>query len=72
MAFTNDITTGARRSIRDHLAARVDSARAGYARYRMYRRTLAELARLSDRDLADLGLNRNVIEGVAREAAYGA
>ena len=43
--------------------------RARWAAYRTYRRTRDELSGLSDRDLADLGLNRSMIEGVAREAA---
>lgn len=37
--------------------------------YRNYRRTLDELAQLSDRDLADLGMHRSLIREVAREAA---
>ena len=42
---------------------------ARFAWYRNYRRTLDELAMLSDRDLADLGLHRSLIADVAREAA---
>ena len=34
--------------------------------YLRYRETVAELSRLSDRDLADLGINRFEIEGIAR------
>ena len=34
-----------------------------------YRETLRELERLSDRDLADLGIARADIEGVARGGA---
>lgn len=51
--------------LRATLAARV-------ARYRTYRQTLDELAALSDRDLADLGLHRADIRGVARDAALSA
>lgn len=55
------------------LAGRLDAIRqdlsARLARYRLYRRTLDELAALSDRDLADLGLHRSQIRDVAREAA---
>lgn len=40
-----------------------------YARGRIYRTTLNELHALSDRDLADLGLNRSMIRGLALEAA---
>lgn len=34
-----------------------------------YRQTLAELSAMSDRDLADIGLRRGMIDDVAREAA---
>ena len=40
------------------------------AQYRLYRSTVSELASLSDRDLADLGLHRSMIRDVATEAAY--
>lgn len=43
-----------------------------FARYRTYRRTLNELAQLSDRDLADLGISRFDVQAIARDAAYGA
>ncbi len=36
-----------------------------------YRTTLAELQRLTNRDLADLGISRSMIKGIAFEAAYG-
>ena len=49
-------------------AIRVDLA-ARFARHRLYRTTRDELAALSDRDLADLGLHRAMIDDVAREAA---
>ena len=42
-----------------------------YAKYSTYKVTLNELAGLSDRDLADLGINRSMIRGIATEAAYG-
>lgn len=42
------------------------------ADWRLYRRTLAELDALSDRDLADLGLFRHDIPRIARETVYGA
>lgn len=40
------------------------------ARRRIYRRTLAELEELSERDLQDIGISRMQIGDVAREAAY--
>lgn len=47
--------------------ARVQQAR---ARRAIYRQTLRELDALSNRDLADLGLSRGMIQSVAYEAAY--
>jgi uncharacterized protein YjiS (DUF1127 family) len=38
-------------------------------RYRVYRQTIGELKALSDRDLADLGIARSMIESIAMEAA---
>ena len=38
---------------------------------RTYRRTVAELSRLGDRELNDLGISRHDITRVARSAAYG-
>ena len=48
----------------------LESLRQRYSRYRLYRSTLRELSRLSDRGLADLGLSRSMIRSLAREAAY--
>lgn len=47
------------------------SLREAFARYRHYRRTVAELAGLSDRELADIGLHRSGIYAIAAEHAYG-
>jgi uncharacterized protein YjiS (DUF1127 family) len=40
--------------------------------YRLYRRTLAELEGLSNRELRDLGISRHLVRQIAREAVYGA
>jgi len=40
-------------------------------RHRAYRRTLNELAALSNSDLADIGLHRSEIARVAKESVYG-
>lgn len=40
-------------------------------RRRLYGRTLNELRRLSDHELADLGISRLSIASVAHEAVYG-
>lgn len=46
------------------------SALAGrYAKYKVYRNTMNELSALTDRDLADLGINRSMISSIATEAA---
>lgn len=71
MAYTNDI----------HGTAPVSSASFGgifktvaerYSRYRVYRKTVAELSQLSNRELSDLGMSRAAIKGIAYETAYGA
>jgi uncharacterized protein YjiS (DUF1127 family) len=40
------------------------------AAYSVYRRTLRELEALSDRELADIGISRDMIGDIARDAAY--
>ncbi|PYE82536.1 DUF1127 domain-containing protein [Pseudoroseicyclus aestuarii] len=40
------------------------------AKNKVYRTTMVELGALSDRDLADLGIARSMIKGIAYEAAY--
>lgn len=57
---------GARR-----LDALFGALKTAIARRRLYAQTVAELNQLTDRELADLGLNRLNIPQVAREAAYG-
>ena len=42
------------------------------ALYRSYRRTVEELSHLSDRELADFGMDRLSIRTIAREHVYGA
>jgi uncharacterized protein YjiS (DUF1127 family) len=46
--------------------------RKALADHRLYRRTLAELEALNDRELADLGLSRLAIREVAHDSVYGA
>jgi len=48
----------------------VATLRARYARWRLYRRTLSEMAGLSNRELADLGLHRSELKRVALMAVY--
>ena len=40
-------------------------------KFRIYRRTLAELRSLSLDSLLDLDLHRDALKGVARKAVYG-
>jgi uncharacterized protein YjiS (DUF1127 family) len=46
--------------------------RKSIADYRLYRQTLDELAALSNRELADLGISRFSIREIAHESVYGA
>lgn len=50
-------------------AALIETAKTRFARYRMYRQTVNELSALSDRELADLGLQRSMIRRLAMQAA---
>lgn len=47
----------------------LERAAARHAHHRIYSDTLAELRRLTDRDLADLGLSRCMLKQLARETA---
>jgi len=42
------------------------------ARRALYRRTVSELQSLTNRELADLGISRSGIRGLARETVYSA
>ncbi|EYD70380.1 DUF1127 domain-containing protein [Limimaricola hongkongensis] len=46
--------------------------KAAIERNRVYRQTQRELGQLSDRDLADLGIARGMINTIARDAARAA
>lgn len=70
MAFiaTNKTAHG---GMADRFADFVRAQRERLQNYRVYRQTFNELARLDDRDLADMGINRAMIPSIAREAAFG-
>ncbi|MEM9240866.1 MAG: DUF1127 domain-containing protein [Pseudomonadota bacterium] len=42
-----------------------------YTRHRAFRDTFVEMNALSDRELADLGLHRSMLKGIAWQAVYG-
>ena len=74
MAVLDLIHSGSHRNTADNgaIASFVANVRDTIARRSVYRQTLRELNELSNRDLAELGLNRGAIRGVAYEAAWGA
>lgn len=47
----------------------VQAVKTRFVRYRLYRQTVSELSALTNRELADLGLNRSMIRGLAHQAA---
>ena len=49
----------------------VETIRARRARRKVFNQTFRELSSLSNRELADLGLNRSMLKRIALEAAYG-
>jgi uncharacterized protein YjiS (DUF1127 family) len=70
MAYSTTITTDAGvAGASSGLFGRVRKLVAGYGRYRS---TIAELNRLSERELADIGLAQDRIHSIARESAFGA
>lgn len=62
---------GARFSFAEFVAHTIASIKESGARRAVYNRTLGELDRMTDRDLADIGISRVQIEDIARAAAYG-
>lgn len=53
------------------LAAFFAGWREAMLRDRVYRQTVKELSRLSDRELADIGIHRSMISQVAYDGAHG-
>lgn len=41
-----------------------------FSQYKTYRKTVGELEALTERELADLGVHRSQIRGIAYKAAY--
>ena len=67
MSMTRALTAG----LAERVAGMVASIREARRRRAVYNQTLRELRALSNRELADLGLERSMITRVALEAAYG-
>lgn len=65
------VNTPAHTGLLGRLSYAVAVSKARYARYKIFRDTLAEMQELTDRELADLGLSRSMIRREAYEAAYG-
>ena len=70
MAQTQIFRPTTQSALTSRFDALVTAFRARRAKARVFHRTLAEMAALSDRDLADLGLHRSEIRRVAYNAAY--
>lgn len=70
MAFVNSTSTNYG-NVADRLVGFVKGIRLGLERRSVYNRTVRELRALTTRELADLGLTREMITRVALEAAYG-
>ncbi len=70
MAYATEITTGTQSGLSARFTGLLIDLRARLARRKVYTQTISELQNLSDRELADLGLNRSIIRRVAFQAAY--
>jgi uncharacterized protein YjiS (DUF1127 family) len=53
------------------LTARWTALREQMAKRALYRKTITELQSLTGHELADLGIHRSAIKGIAHEAAFG-
>ena len=76
MAYTSDLRLAQPRAAQAGLVGKLLAIKADmsarYARYRVFRDTVNDLAILPDSVLADMGLTRSQIRSVAYEHAYGA
>jgi uncharacterized protein YjiS (DUF1127 family) len=68
MAFLTDTIHA---PVADRLTATIATLIADFKNYRLYRKTVSELQRLTNDELIDLGLHRAGIKASAREAVYG-
>jgi len=71
MAYMTNTRGAVRSDFLGRISAFVTTAKTRMEQHRTFRRTVSELTALSDRELADLGINRSMIRSIATEAAYG-
>lgn len=69
MAYAHSNTT-AHGGFFDRISRVISALKDARRRQALYAVTRSELANLTDRDLADLGIHRSMITRIAREAAY--
>ncbi len=55
----------------ERLTLAIAAVKTNARKYALYRQTLRELNALTDRELNDLGIHASMIDGIAREAAWG-
>ena len=72
MAFTVSTPSIFRPTFADILRAQFDDVKTAIAQRRTFKATFNELAVLSNRELADLGIFRCDIKRISLKAAYGA
>lgn len=70
MAYATFVRTS-RFSVSEYASHLLASMKEAHARRAVYNRTFGELNTMTERDLADIGIARDQIEDIAREAAYG-
>ena len=71
MAYVNSSVRPAGWALRDLVQHQIQKLQKLTQRRRVYLQTVTELNALTDRELADLGLQRLMIPAVAKDAAYG-
>ncbi|WP_238364267.1 DUF1127 domain-containing protein [Mesobacterium pallidum] len=71
LAVNNTADSGFAANLLARFGAYLMEASDRAARRQVYRQTYNELAALSQRDLADLGISRGQIGSISYEAAYG-
>ena len=69
MAYASNTQNASQGGIAARVEALIVDVRARMARRKIFNDTFREMAQLSDRDLADLGLHRTEIRRVAWQAA---